>query len=153
MCNLIKVNQKGDVMLEALISIVLMAVIVMGVAIMTTQAAKNLADTKTSILVVSQLKNKLASGTRGELCDPSSRLSVQMPDDSVNNILNNCSATKIELTVVATKVGAEVAHSIPSQIDAPIIFEITANELTYKVGGAIQAAPAEADADADAVDQ
>ncbi|MCJ8315374.1 MAG: hypothetical protein HRU38_25555 [Saccharospirillaceae bacterium] len=138
MCYSEQINQKGDVLLEALISIVLMAIIVMGVAIMTTQAAKNLSDTKASILVVNQLKNTLASDTRINLCGSS--LSVQMPDGSGSTIYGNCTG-QINITVDAKytsgpKIGQLAAHTIPSKIDAPIIFNMSVGGLDYKVGGA-----------------
>jgi len=131
MSNMNHKKQKGDVLLESLISLVLMAVIVMGVAVVTTQANKNLSGTKANIYIVNDLKNKLSTRTREDICDGGEK--IIMPDESDPDITPMYCDTNLGVTFT---IDNEVVVDAPIVMKAPIVYAVKVNGLDYKVGGA-----------------
>jgi len=134
---MLNTNQKaqtGDVLLEALISIVLMAVIVLGVALITGQAAKNISETKSNIFVVNALKSKLISQSRDELCGQDNV--IHMPDSSEITLSKSHCNSEVNVEFEFTTNGASIsAAKTPTKINAPIVVSATVNGLDYSVGG------------------
>ncbi|BCE01547.1 PulJ/GspJ family protein [Marinicellulosiphila megalodicopiae] len=135
-------KQIGDALLEALISIVLMAIIVLGVAFIGGQAARNLAETKSNIFVVNQLKQKLATLTRDDICNGAGAGNFAMPNGTEIEISESNCNTPIAITINAQKNNIDVTGvNAPTSMDAPIVFAASINGLEYRVGGVVRGAP------------
>jgi len=120
-------NQKGDMLLEALISMLLMAIVALGVTFALSRVAANARDTKVHVQVVNQLRQKLLTTSRNKLCNQAQTITVLGQQQVV--VVDNCTKT---VPIKNKKDGSEIKISgAVATINAPLL--LTSGN--YSVGG------------------
>ena len=119
-------NQKGDMLLEALISIVLMAIVAVGITFALSRVAVNLRDTKVHVSVVNDLRQILLNIPHADLCTGSGKYMATINGDNVEITVQNCNER------LAIEVDGDAVTLVP-EINAPLVLQWDG----YSVGGEV----------------
>lgn len=119
--------QTGDMLIEALIGLVLMAIVAVGVTTITSKVEKGKREMSVQDLAVSQLQELLVKNGNGSinLCDTTPE-TVTLPDETITVFASGCT------TVAATINGVAF-----TDLKQPIVLTATSskNGAIYTVGG------------------
>lgn len=125
-----KKYQSGDFIIEALIGLVLMAIIAVGVTTITSKVEKGKREMSVQELAVSQLRELLVRHGNGaiDLCDGTDE-TITLPDETLT-VNTNGTCTKASTTVNGVTI---------SDLNQPIVLSVTSSayNATYSVGGAV----------------
>lgn len=132
-------QQRGDFLLEALIGMVLMAIISMGVVYVTSKASVSQRDMQVQEIAKSQLRTKLQNGIN--LCAANQTITVPGKADTAIT-MQGCTST--ERTSLTASINSVTVTDIPS----PVIMSAnlgadTCDDCKIIVGGTWTTPPAE----------
>jgi hypothetical protein len=119
--------QIGDMLIEALIGLVLMAIVAVGVTTITSKVEKGKREMSVQDLAVSQLQELLVKNGNGtlDLCDGTPE-TIILPDETITVDPSGC-----------TKVVATINGVALTDLKQPIVLTATStkNSAVYTVGG------------------
>jgi Tfp pilus assembly protein PilV len=120
-------EQQGDMLIEALVGLVLMAIIAIGVTTITSKVEKGKREMSVQDLAVSQLQELLVKNGNGSvnLCD-STPETITLPDETITVVASGC--TPITSTVNGVSL---------TDLKQPIVLSATSamNSAVFTVGG------------------
>lgn len=119
-------NQRGDMLIEALIGLVLMAIVAVGVTTITSKVEKGKREMSVQDLAISQLQELLVKNGTGaiNLCDSTDE-TITLPDETITVVATGCA-----------RVAATVNGVALTDLKQPIVLSATtSNGATYTVGG------------------
>lgn len=95
-------SQRGDILIEALIGLVLMAIVAVGVTTITSKVAKGKREMSVQDLAISQLQELLIKNGNGtvNLCDNTPE-TITLPDETITVKATGCSAVAATINGVA----------------------------------------------------
>ncbi len=119
--------QKGDILIEALIGLMLMAIVAVGVTTITSKVEKGKREMSVQDLAISQLQELLVKNGNGtiDLCD-STIETITLPDETIEVDATGC-----------TKVAATINGVALTDLNQPIVLSATSTKTgaVYTVGG------------------
>ncbi|HNG59097.1 MAG TPA: hypothetical protein PKZ52_04675 [Cellvibrionaceae bacterium] len=119
--------QRGDMLIEALIGLVLMAIVAVGVTTITSKVEKGKREMSVQDLAVSQLQELLVKNGNGSinLCD-STPETITLPDETITVAASGCTTVSATINGVAF-----------TDLKQPIVLSATSskNGAKYTVGG------------------
>lgn len=120
-------KQAGDMLIEALIGLVLMAIIAIGVTTITSKVVKGKREMSVQDLAVSQLQELLVKNGNGtvNLCDTTPE-SIVLPEETITVVATGCTP------VTSTVNGVSL-----TDLKQPIVLSATSskNNAVFTVGG------------------
>lgn len=119
--------QTGDMLIEALIGLVLMAIVAVGVTTITSKVEKGKREMSVQDLAVSQLQELLVKNGNGSinLCD-STPETISLPDETISVDVTGCASVAATINGVAF-----------TDLKQPIVLSATSGKYNakYTVGG------------------
>lgn len=120
-------NQTGDMLIEALIGFLLMAIIAVGVTTITSKVEKSKREMSVQDLAISQLQELLLKNGNGtiDLCDATPE-SIVLPDETITVVATGCN--KVTSTINGVSL---------TDLKQPIVLTATSTKIDaiFTVGG------------------